>query len=191
MSANISTTIEETSSAEVSLDVASEIKYLDPELESVMDQAEEVAQPVTEEELREPDLPRRKIMALAIPWWLMIIIGTMLGVGLHWTLRGLGNSWFWSERLVYFLSLASLLLLIILSSWLLARQEADALRIYIINMSIGLLAGIIISVMLFLDHVVFWTFFNLIVQPLNALLLATLGSWLGVILFVNKKITSN
>ena len=185
MSEKTSENSEEEASDQLTMDASSEIKYLDPEIESVVDKAEENLKPIKLEET-EISRPRVQSNLVGLPWWLMIILGTVVAVALHWLLRWLGSGWFWSERLVYFLSLASLLLLIVASSWLLARQGAHSLRVYIINLSIGLLTGVSISVMLFLDHVAFWTFFNLIVQPIDAFLLAALGSWLGIILFINK-----
>ncbi len=170
---------------ETSVDASSEIHYLDPEVESVVDDAAEPLELVVSSSASEV-VTRSRSIGVVLPWWVMIIIGTAVAVGLHWMLRWLGSGWFWSERLVYFLSLASLLVVIIGSSWLLGRQNARALRVYIINVSIGLVSGVLISIMLFLQHVAFWTFFNLIVQPIDTVLLAALGSWLGVTLFINK-----
>jgi hypothetical protein len=170
---------------ETSVDASSEIRYLDPEVEPVVDDAAEPLEPVVSSSAPEA-MSRSRSIGVVLPWWVMIIIGTAVAVGLHWILRWLGSGWFWSERLVYFLSLASLLIVVIGCSWLLGRQNARALRVYIINVSIGLVSGVLISIMLFLQHVAFWTFFNLIVQPIDMILLAALGSWLGVILFINK-----
>ncbi len=186
MSENITENNAEEVADEPMMDASQEIKYLDPEAESIVDDSEETLQPIKLEEVVESS-DRPRISSVALPWWLMILLGTLVAVIMHWLLRWLGSGWFWSERLIYFLSLAVLLLLLIASSWLLGRQGAHALRVYIINLSIGLLTGVVISVMLFLDHVAFWTFFNLIVQPIDAMILAALGSWLGTVLFINKK----
>lgn len=186
MSESTSENIEEVSAEENTLDASSEIRYLDPEIESVVDDSAEPLEPVVQETQVEPVSNQARV-SLSFPWWVMIIVGTALGVGLHWLLRWLGGGWFWSERLVYFLSLGTLFLVVIGVSWLLARQGAHAMRLYIINLCIGLLTGVIISILLFLQHVAFWTFFNLLVQPVDALILAAIGSWLGTLLFINKK----
>jgi hypothetical protein len=185
MSEIIPENTEEQSETEISVDASSEIRYLDPEVEPVVDDAAEPLEPVVSSSAPEA-MSRSRSIGVVLPWWVMIIIGTAVAVGLHWILRWLGSGWFWSERLVYFLSLASLLLVVIGCSWLLGRQNAHALRVYIINVSIGLVSGVLISIMLFWQHVAFWTFFNLIVQPIDMVLLAALGSWLGVTLFINK-----
>jgi hypothetical protein len=93
MSESTSENIEEVSAEENTLDASSEIRYLDPEIESVVDDSAEPLEPVVQETQVEPVSNQARI-SLSFPWWVMIIVGTALGVGLHWLLRFCGANIF-------------------------------------------------------------------------------------------------
>ncbi|MFH0873420.1 MAG: hypothetical protein V1846_01120 [Candidatus Komeilibacteria bacterium] len=123
-----------------------------------------------------------------IPWWAMVVVAVIVGLILDSGLSWIGNTWYWSERLLYTVSLILIFFLCLLVAFFEARyQKKAAKEITIINLVIAFLIGALLSINRFVYTTAFWTFFNLIGQPINALILSLAASWLGSKLFIRLR----
>lgn len=165
------------------------VHYVSPEGPAEeLHQEEEVTQysapPEPAEEILVSEKPRQSLM---IPWWAAILGAVIIGLILDSVLAWVGNTWYWSERLLYTVSLVSIFFLCLLQAYLLAiRQQMTVKQITIINLVSALLIGSLLSINRFVHLTAFWTFFNLIGQPINAIILSLAASWLGSKLFIKS-----
>jgi len=87
---------------------------------------------------------------------------------------------FWSEQLIYIFFLSLFFLVTLANAIILSKHTVVYRNIYIINGLLSLVAGIVFSVSRFVGNTALWTFFNIFAQPINALILSLLATWLGV-----------
>ena len=176
-------------SAEAEVEEDAGVHYVSPEgpaeeLHHEEAVAEYSAPPEPVAEILVSDKPRQPLM---IPWWAAILGAVIIGLILDSVLAWVGNTWYWSERLLYTVSLVSIFFLCLLQAYLLAaRQRMSAKEITIINLVSALLIGSLLSINRFVHLTAFWTFFNLIGQPINAIILSLAASWLGSKLFIKS-----
>ncbi len=117
---------------------------------------------------------------LELPRWLLLLIILAILIGWNFLIEWAGQTWFWSEQLMYWLSLAGTFTIIFLFMlWGLRSQVMPARSLMLVGLLGTLVAAIVLSIMKFINVSVFWTFFNLITQPLNALALSLLAMWLA------------
>lgn len=103
----------------------------------------------------------------------------------------IGGLLFWTEQTVYIVSITAracaLFAGTLVYGWRIfsALPDFDAHRTqHAVTLGIGLISGIILSVMRFINHTTVWTFFNLIVEPLDG---ALIGLGISYIIYHLKR----
>lgn len=113
-------------------------------------------------------------------WWLSALLAVIVLVLLDAVLQAVGARLFWSEQLIYIVSLILFFVVTLVNAVILTKHTAIYRNIYIINGLLALVAGIVLSVSRFVGNTAFWTFFNIFAQPVNALILSLLATWIGI-----------
>ena len=136
-----------------------------------------------------PRVSRMRLPLVKLPWWLIILIGTALVSVFEIVIFNLGQNGFWSLRLIYTISLIWLLIVaVIFTVYIVRFCGLTHKHAYIINGLIAVFSGLIAAIAQFVNQIAFWTFFNLIAQPINALILGVLGVWIALKIFPGNKI---
>lgn len=132
-------------------------------------------------EIEEEIIPLRTKRIWQLPRWLATLIVMVVLIGWNTVLSFIGVHWFWSEQLLYWLSLIGFFLINSAFIFLAVnRMQFSPRTSVMINLLATCIAAVALSVTKFMDHSVFWTFFNLITQPINAIALSLIASWLSL-----------
>ena len=100
----------------------------------------------------------------------------------------LGSKLFWTVRSMYALSLVARAVILIIAHFLWRRRAfgENQHALFIISAWIGFVSGMVLAASRFIGAASFWTFLNLLAEPINSILLALFASFIVYQLTMHK-----
>ena len=100
-------------------------------------------------------------------------------VAVDYVVSSVGRDFFWSPQLIYLASFFARFISFIILAQLFRRSVRDnAQTLTIVFGWLGVLSGLILACIRFITTTAFWTFLNLIVEPIDSMLLALIASYI-------------
>ncbi|OGY92937.1 MAG: hypothetical protein A3B31_03615 [Candidatus Komeilibacteria bacterium RIFCSPLOWO2_01_FULL_53_11] len=114
-----------------------------------------------------------------LSWTFFTLIVTAVLIGTHIALAQVGVTYFWPPRVSYVVSILGraimlfLLLFVFRGTYLTANPETR----YVASAWIAFIAGAVTAFMRFVHEPMLWTFLNLLIEPLDGVLLALIAAY--------------